>query len=284
MKMRISLCKFLLLIGLPVVLVSCGGYGALLKTNDHERIYQTALQQFQEKKNEKAIALFDAIDYYYAGTAREDTIKFYTALSHFRRGDYFTANELLQTYQRTFGRSPFIEEADYLIALGYYLLSPEPELDQTPSKMAILQFNEYLARYPNSVKRDDIYDMLAELHQKLYDKSFLNAKLYYDIGYYKSAIHTFKLALAEYPESTRREEMMYLLTKASFILADNSVESLQRGRYLDMIDNYYNLISDYPETRYLKEVRDMYDKVQMALHDRYDEAIENPLEQQPVTE
>ena len=278
MRMKIFLRKPLFLIALAVFFTSCGTYGELLKSNDQEAIYQAALKMFNEKKNEKAIALFETVDYAFAGTAREDTIKFYTAVSHFRRGDYYTADDLLQTFRRRYGRSPFLEESEYLIALGYYYLSPEPELDQTPTKMALLQFSEYIGRYPNSVKYDDVLDYMAELQQKLYDKSFLNAKLYYDTGYYKSAIHTFKLALGEYPESTRREEILYLLTKASYILAENSVESLQRGRYLDMIDAYYNFISEYPETRYLSEVKAMYDKVQVIIKDRYDETIERKLE------
>ena len=254
--------KFLTLIALAVIFSACGPVSRLMKTQNSEEMYQYALKMYQEKKYDKAIALFDMVDYVYMGTMREDTISFYTAVSYFQQRDYYTANELLQSFRRQFGRSPFIEEAEYLIAMGYYRLSPDPELDQVPTRMAILQFTEYLNRYPNSVKYEDVLDYIHELQQKLYDKSFLNAKLYYDIGYYKSAIHTFKLALAEYPETTRREEILYLLTKASYIFAENSVETLQRRRYLDMMDAYIDLISEYPETKYLKEVNGMYSKAQ----------------------
>lgn len=248
-----------------VCFASCGSHQKLLKSNDTELLYQTALQYYQEKKNEKAIALFEMIDYSYMGTAREDTVKFYTAMSHFRRGDYYTANELFQDFRRRFGRSPFIEETDYLIAMGYYMLSPDPELDQTPTKMALLTFNDYLSRYPNSIKYSEILELIEELQQKLYDKSFLNAKLYYNIGQYKSAIHSFKLALAEYPETTHREEILFLLTKSTFVLADNSFEELQRRRYLDVLDSYYNLISEFPETKHLKELTPMYEKAQSTV-------------------
>ena len=276
--------KVLLLIGLSVFFVSCGEYSQLLKSTDAQQVYNAALVYYQQKKNEKAIALFGMVEYHFAGTAKEDTIKFYTASSHFRRGDYFTSNELLQDFRRRFNRSPFIEEAEYLIALGYYYQSPDPELDQTPTQMARIAFLEYLARYPNSVKRDDILEYTAELQQKLYDKSFLNAKLYYDIGNYKSAIHTFKLALSEYPETTHREDILYLLTKASFILADNSIETLQHGRYLDMVDAYYNLISEYPETKHLGEVKTMYDKVQGIIQERNHEETNTPTQENNTTE
>jgi outer membrane protein assembly factor BamD len=237
---------------------SCSPLSRVFREQNPEEMYQMALQMYYQKKDDKAVMLFQEVAPKFGGTLRADTIQFYTAASLFRLRDYQSASEVLEEFRRTFGRSPFIEEAEYLIAMGYYNLSPEPELDQAPTQMAIVQFNEYLRRYPNSVKRGEINDMLAELMQKLYDKSYLNAKLYYDIENYKAAIHTFRLALAEYPESTRREDMLYYLLRSCFVYAENSFESLQRDRYLTTIDAYYDLIQNFPETKYRKEADNMH--------------------------
>lgn len=264
MRMKI-MCRIVLILIVSATVMSCTSFNKVVKSNDYELMYKTAIEYYQAKKSDKALALFDLCGSYYQGTTREDTIKFYTAVSHFRTGDFITSNEELNDFRRRFSRSPFLEESEYLIALGYYYSSPNAELDQTPSQMAIMSFHEYLARYPNSIKREECLDYIAELQKKLYDKSLLNAKVYYNIGYYKSAIHTLKLALTEYPETIHREEILYLITKASYLLADNSIDKLQRGRYLDMIDAYYNLISEYPETKYQKEVGKMYEDVQKII-------------------
>lgn len=259
--------------------VSCTGYNKLLKSNDAEQLYQAALQMYLQKKSDKAITLFEMVDNYYRGTAREDTVKFFLAKSYFDRKDYITSNEKLNQFRRQFQRiSPFIEEAEYLVAMGYYLSSPEPELDQNPTKLAIVEFTQYLARYPNSVKYEEITDYLDELQDKLYEKSFLNAKVYYTISSYRAAIHAFRNAISEFPESPYREEMMYLLARSCFVYAENSVESQQRSRYLDMIDAYYDLISEFPEGRYAKEAQEMYDKAQDILRSRYDETVERNTE------
>lgn len=272
MKMK-SIIDKIVLAGLSALLLaSCSGYGKLLKSNDYEAIYQAGLQAFQQKRNERVIALFGIVSHYYEGTARDDTVKFFTAVSHFRRGDYYMSDELLQQFRRSFlGRTTFMEEAEYLIALGYYSLSPEPRLDQSTTLAAIGQFHEFLARYPNTTRSVDIMQYLTELQQKLYDKSFLNAKTYYDIGAYKSAIETFLVALKEYPETNRREEILYYIVRSAFLLADNSIENLQRGRYLEMIDHYQSLISEFPETKYRKETTEMHDRVQRFLRERYGE-------------
>lgn len=43
-------------------------------------------------------------------------------------------------------------------------------------------------------------------------------------------------------------------------MAANSIRSLQRDRYLDMMDSYYTFVSEYPESEYRKEV----DRMQRA--------------------
>jgi outer membrane protein assembly factor BamD len=260
--------------------VSCGAYNKVLKSADAELIYQTALRMYRQKKSDKAITLFETVDNYYRGTAREDTVKFFLAKSYFDRRDYFTSNEQLNQFRRQFQRvSPFIEEAEYLVAMGYYLSSPEPELDQNPTKLAIVEFTQYLARYPNSVKSGEIADYLGELQGKLYKKSYLNAKVYHTISSYLAAIRAFRNAIAEYPESPYREEMMFLLTESCFTYAENSIETQQRSRYLDMIDAYLDLIQNFPDGRYAAEARKMFDKAQSVLASRYGETVERPAEE-----
>lgn len=263
---------------LGAVCFSCSPMTRLFKENDPEKMYRAALDLHYRKKSDKALMLFQEIEPEMRGTVRADTVYFYSAVDLFRMGDFHTANESLQEFRRVYGRSPFLEEAEYLIALSYYRLSPEPELDQVPTQMALMQFNEYLNRYPNSVKRGEINDMIAELMQKLYDKSYLNAKLYYDIENYKSAIQTFRLALSEYPESTRREDMLYYLLRSCYIYAANSLPTLQHERYLTTMDAYYDLIQDFPRTRYREQADEMFDEARTFTGTAPETVAENPAE------
>ena len=75
-------------------------------------------------------------------------------------------------FRRRFGRSPFVEEAEYKYAMGFYYMSPPANRDQTSTYMAITSINEYLQRYPNSLKKQLCLIRLDELQQTLYDKSF----------------------------------------------------------------------------------------------------------------
>ena len=96
--------------------------------------------------------------------------------------------------------------------------------------------------------------MTAEQTERLHEKAYLNAYTYYKTGKYKSAIVAFKNALKQYPESKRREEIMYLIVKSGSKLADNSVQDKQADRYLSTLDSYYSFVAEFPESHYLKEL------------------------------
>ncbi|MCD8071762.1 MAG: outer membrane protein assembly factor BamD [Alistipes sp.] len=127
------------------------------------------------------------------------------------------------------------------------------------TRRALIAIDEYMERYPSSVKREALQENIEELTQRLHDKAYLNAKTYYKIGRYKAAVVALKNALNQFPDTRHREEIMYLVTKSNYLLASNSIYSLQRDRYLDMMDNYYNFVSEYPDSKYVKELDKMQD-------------------------
>ena len=247
--LKITVCSAVLLLA-----AGCSGYNKLLKSNDREQMYKAALDYFEKGKFDKTLQLFEEIAPYYQGTVREDTILFYTADAHFRSRDYQLSSMEFDDFRRRFGRSPFVEEAEYKYAMGFYYMSPPANRDQTSTYMAITSINEYLQRYPNSLKKQLCLIRLDELQQTLYDKSFINARTYYKIGRYKSAIVSLKNALKQFPDSNHREEIMYMIVDASYRFANNSVANKQTDRYLSMLDSYYTFIAEFPESTHRKEV------------------------------
>jgi len=75
---------------------------------------------------------------------------------------------------------------------------------------------------------------------------------------YKAAITSIKNSMQQFPDSKYREEQLYMILQASYLLADNSVPEKRRERFQNTVDEYYNLIGEYPETKYLKEAQKIY--------------------------
>ena len=70
----------------------------------------------------------------------------------------------------------------------------------------------------------------------------------------------FTTTLSEYPDTPFMEEAMYLKAKAAFKLAENSVEDLQKNRFIEANTALNDLEQIFPESDYLKELRKLTNK------------------------
>lgn len=244
-------------VAVAVILSGCAGINSLLKSGQPDLIYSKALEYYQKEKWSRASTLFEGVQHYYVGTPREDSITFFNARCKFKNRDFDTASTLLDDFRRTYGHSPFVEDAEGMYALCFYYLAPGPSRDQTMTGHALIAINEFMSRYPESDQVENFKAINAELTQRLHDKAYLNAYTYYKIGRYKSAITALKNALKLYPESNHREQIMYLIVDASYRFASNSIAEKQTDRYLSMLDSYLSFREEFPESEHSKEVERM---------------------------
>lgn len=260
---------------MAVSVVGCSPFNKLLKLNDSEQMYEAAIKYYNDGDFEHALQLFSEIAPRYASTMRSDTIMYYTGCCYYKQGNFQTSGSIFDEYRRTYGRSPLLEDVEYMHAMGYYFSSPQPSRDQTTTLQAINAITEYMERYPNSPKLGVCEMRLEELKGKLYDKSFINARTYYKTERYKAAIIAFKNALAEYPETPHREEILFLTLDASYKLASNSIASLQVDRYLDAMDAYYNFISEFPNSKHTRAAERM-QRASKRFLAKHNAGVDNP--------
>lgn len=243
----------LLFVVLIPLLVGCGGYERVLKSTDYNLKYKKAFEYYEKADYIRASTIFDQITNYFRGTTKSDSVYFFQAMSYFKQADYILAGHYFKTFTETYGNSRFAEEANYYTGYCFYLTSPRPELDQTDTYKAIQEFRLFLVKYPNSDRRQEIEEKINELREKLVEKSFISAKLYFDLEDYKASIVALNNSLNEYPESKNREEILYLILRSNYLLAFNSVTSKQKERYQATLDEYYSFITEFPESKYRKE-------------------------------
>ena len=240
------------LVAVLMMVVGCSSYNKLLKRNDPDEMFYAAIDYYNEGNYERTLQLLDEISPRYTSTMRADTIMYYTGCCFYKRGDFENSATIFDEYRRTYGRSPLLEDVEYMYAMGFYFASPEATRDQTTTMQALRAINEYMERYPESPKIPLCQMRIEELQGKLYDKSFYNARTYYKTRRYKAAIIALRNALDEFPQTPHREEILYLTLESSYELASNSIASLQVDRYLDTMDAYYNLISEFPDSKHRK--------------------------------
>lgn len=250
---------------LPLI-IGCGGYEKLLKSSDYNLKYKKAFEYYNSGDYTRASTLFDQISSFYRGTTKADSVYFYQAMVYFKQSDYILAGHYFKTFAETYGNSIFVEEANYYSGYCFYLTSPRPELDQTDTYKAIQEFRLFLLKYPNSNRREEIEKKITELREKLVEKSFISAKLYFDLEDFKASIVALNNSLNDFPESKYREEILYMILRSNYLLAYNSIQSKQKERYQATLDEYYSFITEYPESKYRREADKMYSSTTKILN------------------
>lgn len=241
---------------LLLLAASCSDFEKIRKSNDVNLRYRKAMEYYQDGAYAKASELFADLTSAFRGTVQQDSVYFFQAMSMFKQGEGFLddAAYFFKTFADDYHYSPFAEEAALMEAECYYVQSSRPELDQTQTYKALNAFEIFKLVYPQSTQRTVVNAKIAELTEKLVEKSYLSAKLYFDLGEYKAALTALNNALKDYPDTKYREELMYMLLKSHYLYAYNSVEAKKQERFQATLDEYLSYVSEYPESVFAKDV------------------------------
>ncbi|MDR0413910.1 MAG: outer membrane protein assembly factor BamD [Prevotellaceae bacterium] len=249
---------YVLLLLAAGLMTSCNTFEKLLKNNDFALKYSEAGRYYDIARYDKAVLLYENVLPFYRSTRQEDTINIRIARSYYYQHDYEMAQYYYEQFSRNFPRSGFTEESEFMQGMCSYNASNKASLDQTETNHAIQAFNLYLYKYPQGAKVAECREKVAELQDKLSEKAYRGAKIYYTTEHYKAAVVALKSCIKAFPDSKYREDILFLILKSSYLHAENSVVGKQRERYQLTIDEYYNLVSEYPNTKYKNEAERMY--------------------------
>jgi outer membrane protein assembly factor BamD len=257
--------RLLIVLIFLVLLSSCGEYDKLLKSTDYELKKAKAKEYFDEGLYVKTTELLTQILPRFRATDEAEDLNWMNCQAYYGMKDYIMAGSYYKSFIDQFPFGKHAEEANYMAAICDYNLSPRPELDQESTRNAIEGFNIFINRFPNSIKVADSKEKIRELQDKLSEKSYLNAKLYYDMKQYKAAIVALTNSLKEDANSRYREQMMYLKLNSLFLYAELSMPAKQKERYQATLDDYFSFMEEFPKSSYEKDVSSIFQKTNKYL-------------------
>lgn len=268
--MRMKQTRGIIVCLLLVLMTSCGEYQKALKSRDPEYKYSEALRYFNEKRYVRSQTLLDDVASYYKGTDRAQDVIIYLARSYMGQKDYMSAADYYQAYIRNYPKGRHIVEARYQTAHCYYLDSPDARLDQEQTYKAIDFFTQFIELYPESPYLEKAYQELNEMYDKLAYKEFQNAKLYYHMGTYLgnnylSAEITARNALKKYPANKYQEELSWIIMLAKYEQMVHSIEEKKLDRAREAEDEYYNFITDFPNSKHKNQADKMLKDIRKVL-------------------
>ena len=253
------------------VLTSCGEYNKVLKSTDYEYKYEAAKSYFGKGQNTKAAAILEELITILKGTDKAEESLNMLGMTYYNQGDFITASHYFSTYYNTYPRGTYTEQARFYSGKALFLDTPEPRLDQSSTYKAIQELQMFMEYFPASNRHQEAQQMIFDLQDKLVMKDYMAARLYYDLGSYTgnssysttgnnylACIVTAQNALKDYPYTKLREDISILLLRAKYDMAKESVEEKKEERMRDAIDEYYAFKNEFPESKYTKEVENIY--------------------------
>ena len=235
------------------ILSGCGEYNKVLKSTDYNYKYEYAKRAFEEGKYTQAYTILEDIVTVFKGTDKAEESLFLLGMSYYENKDYLSSGSYFRTYYQHYPKGKYAELARFYCGYGYYLDSPETQLDQTGPVKAIEELQNFLEFFPKSDKVSIAQNAIFELQDKLVKKELENATLYYNLGNfmgnnYESAVIVAKNALKDYPYSKYKEQLELLILKSRFQEANQSTDEKKEDRFRVVIDEYYSFINDFPES------------------------------------
>lgn len=251
----------------PIIIVSamlltgCANeFNQVYKTSDYSYKYEYAKECFMKGKYTRAVTLLQDLVTLQKGTDNAQESLYMLAMAQYLGKDYESAATTFKKYYSSYPKGVYAEMAQYYIGQSLYMSTPEPRLDQSQTVAAISAFQDYLDLFPDAKYKETAQSRLFALQDKLVQKEFYSAQLYYDLGQYfgnctnggnnyEACIITAQNALKDYPYTSMREKFALLIMKSKYELAQQSIEEKKFERFQDAEDECYGFINEYPDSK-----------------------------------
>jgi len=250
--------KFLLLFLVIGSLASCKTeYEKVRSSNDPVKILKAAHDNYDKGEWYTAQTLYELAIPFYRGKKEAEDLFYRFAYTHYNLNEFILSAHYFKTFSTSFYNSPRREECDYMSAYSNYKMSPSYKLDQSHSQKAIDAFQRFVNTYPTSDRVGKCNEYIDEIRAKMELKAFDQGLLYYNMKQYNSAIYSFESMLKDFPSSTKGEEVRYLIIKAGYDFAENSVYEKKSERYESVMNNLRKFNKKYPKSKYKRELASM---------------------------
>ena len=257
--------KIISLLLLIIVFSSCNEYQKALKTEDVAVKFDMATKLYDSGKYTKAIRIFEQIAPAYRGKPQAEKLFYMFAQSYYKTKQYYLAGYQFESFVSGYPKSEKIQEAAYLGAKSYSMLSPVYSLDQKDTFKAIEKLQAFIDNYPNSEYLAEANATVKVLTEKIEKKVYENAKGYNTISDYKSAIVAFDNFLGDYPGTTYKEDALFYKYDSAYQLAINSIPAKMEERLNVAKTAHSNLVKFNANSKYKKTADEMLARIEKDL-------------------
>lgn len=243
---------------LLLMLSSCSKFARIQKSTNYDYKYAKANEYFDKKKYTLAYQLYEELFPFYRGSRNFEDLYYRYAYCYYNMKDYLNAENLFKEFLGVFPNSNRREELEYMRAYCYHMMSPKVELDQTHTAKTMGLMQTFITNNPGSARAKEASEIIDLCRLKMEEKDAKAAQLYFNIGQYLASAISFKSVMNTYPESVKSDEYKFMVVKAYYQYAINSVEEKKIARFEQVINEFNDFSDRFKDSRFYKEAEKLY--------------------------
>lgn len=257
--------KYIYIILIIFCFTSCSEYQKALKSEDLTVKFDQASKQYEKGKYYKAITLFEQMAPSFRGKPQSEKMFYMFSQSYYKTKQYYLSGYQFESFAAGYPKSDKLEEASFLGAKSYTMLSPVYSLDQTDTQKAIDKLQSFIDAFPNSTFLPEANSLVKALREKIEKKAYENAYGYNKISDFKSAIIALDNFIIDYPGTPYKEKALYYKFDSAYQLAINSIPSKMEERLIAAKTAHANLLKFNSNTEFKQKANEMLERINTDL-------------------
>ncbi len=265
---------YLIMVGMALGIMSCKTeYEKLRVSTDKTLRLKKANEYYEKGEFLKAQGLLELAINDYRGQKEAEDIYYKFAYTYYNTEQYVSSAHYFKNFGEIYSNSKYQEEANFMSAYSHYKLSPTFRLEQSSTTKAIDALQTFTNTYPESKRVDECNKLIDELRAKLEQKAYSEGELYFNVKQYQAATNVFENLLKDFPETKEAEKIRYMIVRASYLLASNSIIDKQEERFTNTATSCKEFNERHKKSAYSREVisilKDSNSKIKQLKNGRY---------------
>lgn len=172
-----------------------------------------AVARYKKRRYNEVKTILDEVKINCNGHAAMDTALYFLSKAYLATKQPVQASLELEVLVQDYPKSPFKEEAHFLLGICSYQESNSYERDQVETREAIRKFEDFIELFPKSHFADSAAKYRDKCREKLVKKEVMNARFYEKIEQYDAAIVYYKIIIDNFPQSSYIPESQLSLAR-----------------------------------------------------------------------
>jgi len=171
--------------------------------------FKYAKEKYDDEDYFEAVNEFTVVSLRYPGSSVADSAQFYLGMCHFIMDDFIISAAEFNKLIEEMSKSSLVPEAQLMLAVSFYQLSPRAELDQEYTVRANREFQVFLEDFPTHSKKEEVEKKIYELREKLAEKQWRNAEIYRKMRKFNASIIYYDIVLSHYYDTEFADDAQF---------------------------------------------------------------------------